>query len=55
MNLANALSSSGDNVAAEPLYIRALEGYEEARGNEHPETIQCINCLAECLREQVGH
>ena len=40
------LFDQGKYDEAEPLYRRALAGYEEALGPAHPETLGTVNNLA---------
>lgn len=45
-NLALVLQSQGKYEAAEAMNRRALEGYEKALGNEHPDTLTNVYYLA---------
>ena len=45
-NLAALYDAQGRYGEAEPLYKRALAGYEAARGPAHPETLRGVNNLA---------
>lgn len=51
-NLALLLYHKGDYPQAESLHRRALEGYEQALGKEHPETLISVNNLALILLSQ---
>ena len=45
-------SDAGRYKAAEPLYRRALEGYERVLGREHPDTLTSVNNLALLLKSK---
>ena len=49
-----ALVRSLRYAAAEPMYRRALAGYEKALGPEHPDTLMSVNNLG-ILLNLVGH
>jgi len=46
---ARCLQNVGDYAEAEPLYRRALAGYERVMGPEHPDTLTSVNNLAMLL------
>ena len=45
-NLANLYSNQGRYAEAEPLFVKALDGYRRVMGGEHPETLNTMNNLA---------
>eukprot|EP00808_Paulinella_micropora_P025534 g7102.t1 len=51
-SVANLLSDQGKLAEAEPLYRRALAGYEEELGATHPDTLVMVNNLAVLLKDQ---
>ena len=52
MRLASLLSDQGKLAEAEPLYRRALAGYEAQLGEAHPSTLNTVNNLANLLKKQ---
>jgi tetratricopeptide (TPR) repeat protein len=54
-NLANLLAEQGRFEEAEPLYRRALDGFERSLGAMHPSTLSTLNGLAILLAEQGHH
>ena len=45
-NLAILFAQQGKHDEAEPLFRRAIAGYEEALGPAHPNTLRTVNNLA---------
>ena len=54
-NLGVTLSMQGKHAEAEPLFRRALAGYEAELGANHPRTLTSVNNLASLLHDQGKH
>ena len=50
-NLAGALSDSGDNASARPLFEELVAVLRQTRGNDHPSTLDAISRLGTLLSE----
>ena len=46
------LQNQGKLAEAEPLFRRALEGFEQQLGAQHPDTLISVNNLAQLLKAQ---
>ncbi|RMZ87477.1 hypothetical protein DV736_g5297, partial [Chaetothyriales sp. CBS 134916] len=51
-NLGDLYADQGKLAEAEKMYIRALQGYEEALGPDHPSTLDTVNNLGSLYADQ---
>ena len=53
-NLAGLYKAQGRYSEAEPLFRRALAGWERVLGQEHPDTLTSVNNLAASMRPRAA-